>query len=112
MFQNIDNEGVIDTKDYKKGNDNNKLRFLSNILSINNIPIYIATIMTSMVSIGGEMSPFAISMLGACLSNSIPALGVVILAIIGSAIKFGVGGALRLFIGFINYGCVYVFIKT
>lgn len=111
MFQNINNEGVIDTKEYKKGNEKkNKLEIFSNILSIKNIPIYIVTLMISMVGIGGDISPFGISILGACLANSIPALGIVIVAIIGNAIKFGISGALRIFINSINNDSIYVFI--
>ena len=47
-----------------------------------------------MVSINGEFSIFSISILGACIATSVPALGVVALSLVGNIIKFGVGGAL------------------
>lgn len=50
--------------------------------------------MTSMVGLTGEVSPFSLSMIGACFSNSIPLLGVVIVSAIGNAIRFGMEGAL------------------
>lgn len=50
--------------------------------------------MTSMVGLTGDVSPFSLSMIAACFSNSIPLLGVVIISAIGNAIKFGMEGAL------------------
>lgn len=94
MFQNI-NESTIDSGNYeenKKGK--NKIEILSNVFAIKNIPIYIISLMLSMVGITGDFSPFSISILGACIVNSVPLLGVVLFAIIGSSIKFGIGGAL------------------
>lgn len=91
MFQNISgesiNNGQVKIKD-------KKLNILSNVLEKRNIVIYIVSLMVSLIGLGGELSPFSISMLAACFSNSIPLLGVVIVCIIGNAIKFGVGGAL------------------
>ena len=60
-----------------------------------NIAIYIVAFMLSFVSLGGEFSIFSISLLGACLSFSIPALGIIIVSLIGNLIKFGVGGGLE-----------------
>ena len=94
MFQNI-NESTIDSRNYeenKKGK--NKIEILSNVFAIKNIPIYIISLMLSMVGITGDFSPFSISILGACIVNSVPLLGVVLFAIIGSSIKFGISGAL------------------
>jgi hypothetical protein len=54
--------------------------------------------MLSMVGIGGEFSIFSISMLGACFASSIPALGVVLVSLIGNVIKYGVGGTLGYFL--------------
>lgn len=94
MFQNI-NESTIDSKNYEETKkEKRKIDLLSNVFELKNIPIYIISLMISMVGITGEISPFAISVLGACIVNSVPLLGVVLFAIIGSSIKFGISGAL------------------
>lgn len=95
MFQNI-NESTIDSEDYRESKkEKKKIDLFTNVLQIRNIPIYIISLMVSMVGITGDISPFGISILGACIVNSIPLLGVVLLSSIGSAIKFGVSGLLQ-----------------
>lgn len=93
MFQNI-NESTINNQNYEERKTKKKIEIFSNVFSIKNIPIYSITLMLSMVGLTGEISPFSISILGACISNSVPLLGIVVLAIIGNAIKFGISGAL------------------
>ena len=94
MFQNI-NESSIENQNYKEDKkEKNKTDIFANVFSIKNIPIYAISLMISMVGITGELSPFSISMLGACISNSVPLLGIVAFAIIGNAIKCGISGAL------------------
>lgn len=94
MFQNI-NESTIDNQNYKEDKkEKKKTDIFANVFSIKNIPIYAISLMISMVGITGELSPFSISMLGACISNSVPLLGIVTFAIVGNAIKFGISGAL------------------
>ncbi len=99
MFQNIEGNTIntkINTESYKEkeeSKEKTKENILTNVFAIKNIPIYIITLMLSMVQISENMSAFSISMLGACLSNSIPLLGIVLTGIIGNIIKFGVTGA-------------------
>ena len=94
MFQNI-NESTMSRREYRENKDEKrKVDLFTNVLQAKNIPIYIISLMISMVGITGEISPFSISILGACISNSIPLLGVVVSSIIGSGIKFGVSGLL------------------
>ena len=84
MFQNI-NENTVNTAKYEEDNSHKKkIEIFSNVLSIKNIIIYVITFMISMVGVTGEFSPFSISILGACLANSVPALGVVLAGIIMS----------------------------
>lgn len=98
MIQNL-NESAIDNNEYKNVNqkkkERKKVEVFNNVFALSNIPIYIISLMISIVGIGGSISPFSISFLGACISNSVPIIGVVIFSIIGSAIKFGVSGALE-----------------
>lgn len=91
MFQNI-NEGTIEMEEPKRSKK--KINLFSNVFSIRYIPIYLISFMISMVGLGGEVSPFSISIMVACLSNSIPILGVVLTALIGNIIYAGIGGAL------------------
>lgn len=94
MFQNI-NDSTIDSTDYKENKkEKKKIDLFTNVFAINNIPIYIISFMISMVGISGEFTPFSVSVLGACIANSIPVLGVVISSVIGTSIRFGINGAL------------------
>lgn len=91
MFQNI-NESTMDTGGYKR--EKKRINVFSNVFSFRYLPIYLVSFMISMVGIGGEVSPFSISMIGACLSNSVPVLGIMLVSVVGNAIRAGVGGAL------------------
>lgn len=94
MFQNI-NESTIDSKEYKENKkEKRKNEIFTNVFELKNVPIYIISLMISMVGITGEISPFSISVLGACISNSIPLLGVVLFCVIGNGIRFGISGLL------------------
>lgn len=94
MFQNI-NESTIDNMNYRdERKENKRIDLFTNVFAIKNIPIYIIALMISMVSVSGDISPFSISIFGACIANSIPLLGVVLFSLIGSVIKFGISGAL------------------
>lgn len=94
MFQNI-NESTMGRREYRENkNEKRRVDLFTNVLEAKNIPIYVISLMISMVGITGEISPFSISILGACISNSIPLLGVVVSSIIGSGIKFGISGLL------------------
>lgn len=94
MFQNI-NEGTIDNSQYREEKkERKKIALFTNVFELKNIPIYIISLMVSMVGISEGFSPFSISILGACIANSVPLLGVVLFSAIGSAIKFGTSGLL------------------
>lgn len=95
MFQNI-NEEVVDNGEYSEiKNERKRLEIFTNVFSLKNMPIYVIALMISMVGITGELSPFSISILGACIVNSIPLLGVVLFSCLGNCIKFGIGGLLE-----------------
>lgn len=88
MFQNVN---VMEK-------ENHKLNIFSNVFAVKNIVLYIISFMLSMVGLGGEFSIFSISMLGACFASSIPALGIILVSLIGNLVKYGVGGALGYFL--------------
>lgn len=87
----FENENVIEKED-------NKLNIFSNVFAMKNIVLYIISFMLSMVGLGGEFSVFSISMLGACFASSVPALGIIIVSLVGNLVKYGVGGALGYFL--------------
>lgn len=76
----------------------NKVNIFSNVFSKENIIIYIISFMLSMVGLGGEFSVFSISILAASFASSIPALGIILVSLIGNGIKYGVGGTLGYFL--------------
>ena len=94
MFQNI-NDNAINIDDEK---EEKKLNIFSNVFSKKYIVIYVVSFMLSLVGLDGEFSIFSISMLGACLASSVPALGIIVVSIIGNFIKYGASGALGYFL--------------
>mgnify|MGYP000387025083 FL=1 len=98
MFQNINEDTLEINSNNNFRKDKKNVNIFSNVFAKENIAIYIVAFMMSLVGIGGEFSIFSISLLGACLSSAIPALGIVAVSIIGNAIKFGIDGALGYFL--------------
>lgn len=97
MFQNINEDTIeIDSKNTREAK--HKINLFSKVFTKENIAIYLVSFMLSLVSLNGEFSIFSISMLGACFASSVPLLGVIIVSIVGNAIKFGIGGALGYFL--------------
>ena len=92
MFQNI--EGVVNNGQPYGKTKIKKLSIFANVFELRNIAIYVISFMVSLIGLGGELSPFSISIFAACFANSIPLLGVAIVSVIGSSIKYGVTGAL------------------
>ena len=92
MFQNI--EGVAEQEVNYQKDKVKKVKLLANVFELRNIAIYIISFMVSMVGLGGELSPFCISIFASCFANSIPLLGVTIVSAIGTGIKFGISGLL------------------
>lgn len=94
MFQNI-NESTVDNIYSSPKKEKRKLDIFTDVLAIRNISLYIISLMISMVGVSGSFSPFSIALLGACMSNSVPVLGIVVFGIIGNAIKYGINGTLQ-----------------
>ncbi len=96
MFQNNENTININSKEIRDNKE--KVNPFSNVFNKSNSIIYIVSFMLSLVGISGEFSIFSVSILGACFASSIPALGIVILSLIGNFIRYGSGGALGYFL--------------
>lgn len=103
MFQNI--------KEVHVGGKHKGAGVFANVFSIQNIPLYIMSFMISMVGVGtgGQVSAFGISMMAACMGNSVPILGVVLAGLIGNAIGFGIEGAITfLIISLVFVGSTFI----
>ena len=72
-----------------------KKEILKNLVNLKNIITYIISFMISTVGMGQEVSPFSIAIVGACLAGGVPAIGVVIVGLIGNIIGAGAVGALN-----------------
>lgn len=97
MFQNI-NEDTININNENTRDNKQGVNIFANVFAKNNIVLYVVSFMLSMVGLTGEFSIFSVSMLGACFASSVPALGIVLVSLIGNFIKYGVGGALGYFL--------------
>lgn len=87
MFQNINNDEVYET--IEDVQDNKKSNIFKKAFSKQNIVLYIISFMISTVGMSTDITPFAISVLASCLSNSIPIGIVYILTCIGTLIGHG-----------------------
>ncbi len=101
MFQNIADMGTCEEINEEK-NSNTSYR-LKQIFRIQNIIIYVLTLLMSTLSVKNEIMPFGLAMLAACVGESIPIAGVFAMAIIGTAIKGGVIGV----INFLSIAVIY-----
>ena len=97
MFQNI-NEDTININNENTRDNKQGVNIFANVFAKNNIVLYVVSFMLSMVGLTGEFSIFSVSMLGACFASSVPALGIVLVSLIGNLIKYGVGGTLGYFL--------------
>ena len=72
-----------------------KKEILKNLVNLKNIITYIISFMISTIGMGQAVSPFSIAIVGACLAGGVPAIGVVIVGLIGNIIGAGAVGALN-----------------
>ncbi len=94
MFQNVEEKDInINNNDEEEiVKDSNKIvLILKELFSIQNIIIYIITLLVSMQGLKNTVAPFGLAMVAACIGENIPIVGVFIMAIIGTWIRFGFG---------------------
>lgn len=101
MFQNIADTGAFEEVNEEK--DSNIKYRLMQIFKVQNVIIYVLTLLMSTLSVKNEIMPFGLAMLAACVGESIPIVGVFVMAIIGTAIKAGVKGV----INFLSISTIY-----
>lgn len=95
MFQNIPNDesNLEDKKDVEQTNKIKKV--LANIIDKKNILLYVISFMVSTIGMGQGVSPFSLALIAACFAGGVPALGVIILSLIGNIVGFGLSGTLN-----------------
>ena len=90
MFQNIAEDAK--QEEYEDVKETSKK--IKNLFSIQNIFLYAISFLLSMVGFGTELAPFGLAIFSATCSNKIPSGIVLVMAGIGTFIKFGSTGLL------------------
>ena len=96
MFQNLAEDAK--QEEYEDVKELNKKIKLKKLFSMQNIILYAISFMLSMVNFGTDMAPFGLAIFAATCSNKIPSGVVLIVAGIGTFIKFGLKGLILYFI--------------
>ncbi len=110
MFQNI---ADVDFQEELDEEENNSIKYrLKQILKIQNVIIYVITLLMSTLSVKNEIMPFGLAMLSACVGESVPIIGVFIMAIIGTAVGGGVSGVLNFLITSVIYFIFVLLFKS
>lgn len=119
MFQNIEksfNKQESKKKDVKLYKFEDIKELIKKFFVKQNILLYVVALMVSMVSFGGNSSlglaPFALAILAATLSNSIPIGLVYVLTCIGTFIGFGTNGLLNYIITSVVFLASLYILKT
>jgi stage II sporulation protein E len=87
MFQNIVDE--VEENSNNRGNSIKIKEILKEIFKYQNVIIYILTFFLSMLCFKKNIMTFALSILAACLSSTIPIIGVLIVSSIGVVVSSG-----------------------
>lgn len=95
MFQNIIDEEIKENNNIDTEN-NSKKKWINfkNLFSVSDFVLYAISFMISMVSFGGEFTPFGLAIFAAACSNKVPAGIIYIATCIGTLVGFGGSGFL------------------
>ena len=110
MFQNI-----ADVESHEEELENNSINLiyrLKNIFKIQNVIIYILTFLMSTLSVKEEFAPFGLAIMAACVGETIPIIGVFIMALIGTSIGNGLVGVGNFIATSIIYFILVLLFKT
>lgn len=110
MFQNVADIG----KDAESVNQssNDILYRLKMIFKYQNVIIYVLTFLMSTLSIKGEIVPFGLAMMAACVGESVPIVGVFIAAILGTCVGNGIASLGNFIMVSIVYFALVLLIKA
>ena len=87
MFQNI--ADMDNHSEELEKNSSNVMYKLKEIFKYQNIIIYVLTFLMSTLSVKGEFAPFGLAMMAACVGETVPIIGVFVVAIIGTFVGNG-----------------------
>lgn len=87
MFQNI--ADMDNHSEELEKNSSNVMYRLKEIFKYQNIIIYVLTFLMSTLSVKGEFAPFGLAMMAACVGETVPIIGVFVVAIIGTFVGNG-----------------------
>ena len=85
MFQNVLVDDGIYTKEETKGKKN----ILANIFSKKYLILYLVTFMVSTINMGQPVSPFSLAIVVAAVSNEVPVIAMLIIALVGNIVGAG-----------------------
>lgn len=105
MFQNIAQDyDEYEIQDVEQENTKQSRFKIKNLLSVQNIVLYVISFFASTVSFEGEMAPFGLAIFAAACSNRIPS--VFLFIINGIAILFGFG--VNTFLTYLLTGLIFI----
>ena len=110
MFQNIADMGSEQESINNKTNDI-KYR-LKEIFKYQNVIIYILTLLLSTLTIKNQIMPFGLAMVAACIGETVPIIGVFIMALIGTAISMQKSAVSNFIVTSIIYFILVLFFKA
>lgn len=90
MFQNI-----ADMESHEEELENNSVNLiyrLKNIFKVQNVVIYVITLLMSTLSVKEDFAPFGLAIMAACVGETVPIIGVFVAALIGTTIGNGLLG--------------------
>ena len=92
MFQNVQYEEITQSN---KEKIDNVVNVFKNVITVKKVVLYVITFLVSIIGLGGEVSPFSLALIAACLASEIPVFGIIIISIIGNIIGFGAAGGVN-----------------
>lgn len=110
MFQNIADMGSEQESINNKTNDI-KYR-LKEIFKYQNVIIYILTLLLSTLTIKNQIMPFGLAMVAACVGETVPIIGVFLMALIGTAISMQKSAVNNFIVTSIIYFILVLFFKA
>ena len=110
MFQNIADMGSEQESINNKTNDI-KYR-LKEIFKYQNVIIYILTLLLSTLTIKNQIMPFGLAMVAACVGETVPMIGVFLMALIGTAISMQKSAVSNFIVTSIIYFILVLFFKA
>lgn len=112
MFQNIAESNIQNDNEKENVKLNNKFWLIcKELFKIQNIAIYVITLLMSMVSIKGAYIPLGLAMVSACLGSTVPVFLVYIVALVGTGIGLGNSALIQFFWISVLYFALILFLR-